>query len=100
MNQAELRPASIQVAQQIADHCEKKGCTASQFSLAWVLANPILTSVIIGPRTMQQYDDNIDCLDVEITEEDEAFINGLVPPGEHSGAGFQDDAYPVTGRGR
>ncbi len=100
MSQAELRPASIEIAQQIAAHCEKKACTASQFALAWVLANPILTSVIIGPRTMQQYDDNIKCLDVEIKEEDEAFINGLVPLGEHSGTGFQDDAYPITGRGR
>src|SRR5204862_10100 len=24
----------------------------------------------------------------------------LVPPGEHSGQGFRDVAYPVTGRGR
>ncbi|MCH2212268.1 MAG: aldo/keto reductase [Fuerstiella sp.] len=100
MTQAELRPASFEIAQQIAAHCKTKGCTPSQFALAWVLANPILTSVIIGPRTMQQYDDNIKCLDVEITTDDEAFINGLVPIGEHSGFGFQDDAYPITGRGR
>ena len=100
MSQAELRPASIEIAQQIAAYCNKKGCTASQFALAWVVANPILTSVIIGPRTMQQYNDNVKCLNVEITSEDEAFINGLVPAGEHSGTGFQDEAYPVTGRGR
>lgn len=100
MTQAELRPASFEIAQQIGARCAKKGCTASQFALAWVLANPILTSVIIGPRTMQQYDDNIKCLGVEITAEDEVFIDELVPPGEHSGAGFQDEAYPITGRGR
>ncbi|MCH7989815.1 MAG: aldo/keto reductase [Planctomycetes bacterium] len=98
MQQAELRDASIEISQQIAAHCEKKECNPSQFSLAWVLANPILTSVILGPRTMEQYDDNFGCLDVEITEEDEAFIDSLVPPGEHSGFGFQDTAYPVTGR--
>lgn len=100
MNQAELRPASIEIGRKISAYCEQKGCTASQFALAWVLANPILTSVIIGPRTMQQYDDNIQCLDVEVTMEDETFVNQLVPPGEHSGFGFQDEAFPVTGRGR
>lgn len=99
MKQAELREASFEVAQQITGHCQQKGVAPTQFALAWVIANPILTSVIVGPRTMQQYDDNIGCLDVEITHQDEAFVNSLVPPGEHSGKGFQDSAYPITGRG-
>lgn len=98
MNQAELRDASIEISQAIAAHAESKGCTSSQFALAWCLANPILTSVIIGPRTVEQFEDNLKCLDVEITAEDEAFIDDLVPPGEHSGKGFQDTAYPITGR--
>ena len=34
------------------------------------------------------------------TGEDEAWIDSLVPPGEHSGKGFQDPMYPVTGRMR
>ena len=41
-----------------------------------------------------------DRLQVEITAEDERFIDDLVPPGEHSGKGFQDPAYPIVGRGR
>ncbi len=100
MRQAELRDASIEISQQIAAHCDKKGVGASQFALAWVLANRILTSVILGPRTMEHFDDNVGCLDVTITDEDEAFLDGLVPPGEHSGKGFQDTAYPITGRRR
>lgn len=98
MKQAELRDASIELSQKIAAHAESKGCSASQFALAWVLANPILTSVIIGPRTVEQFEDNLKCLDVQITPEDEAFIDDLVPVGEHSGKGFQDTAYPITGR--
>lgn len=100
MKQAELREASFDVAQKIGEHCRKKGVAVSRFALAWCLANPILTSVIIGPRTMEQFEDNLACLDVTIDESDEAFINDLVPPGEHSGKGFQDTAYPITGRGR
>ena len=100
MQQAELRDASLEISQKITAHCAKKGVAPTQFALAWVLANPILTSVILGPRTMEQYDDNAGCLNVEITPEDEAFIDSLVPTGEHSGKGFQDTAYPITGRGR
>lgn len=99
MNQAELRESSIEISQQLVAHCEKKGCAPSNFALGWVLANPILTSVIIGPRTMQQFDDNMGCLEVTITDDDEAFVDSLVPTGEHSGFGFQDEAYPITGRG-
>ena len=100
MQQAELREASFEIAEKIAARCQKKGIPVSQFALAWCLANPILTSVIIGPRTMEQFDDNVGCLNVSITDEDEAFINDLVPVGEHSGKGFQDTAYPITGRGK
>tara|TARA_B100000029_G_scaffold378660_1_gene373454 strand:+ start:1788 stop:2732 length:945 start_codon:yes stop_codon:yes gene_type:complete len=100
MVQAELREASIVVSQKIKEHCDGRGTPCSQFALAWCLANPILTSVIIGPRTMEQFDDNLGCLDVEWNDEDEAAVDALVPPGEHSGFGFQDSAYPVTGRGR
>ena len=98
MLQAELRDSSIEIAQKITGHCQKKGVAPSQFALAWCLANPIMTSVIVGPRTMEQFDDNVACLEVTITEEDEAFIDELVPPGAHSGHGFQDTAYPITGR--
>lgn len=100
IREAELREASFEVSGQIADHCAARGVSPSQFALAWVLANPIITSVIIGPRTMEQFDDNLAGLNVEITDADEDFIDRLVPPGEHSGKGFQDPAYPITGRPR
>jgi len=98
MQQAELREDSILIAQQIVAYCEKKGVPVSHFALAWVLANPVVTSIIIGPRSMEQIEDNIGCLEVTLTEEDEAFIDSLVPPGEHSGKGFPDTQYPIIGR--
>lgn len=70
----------------------------TQFALAWCLANPILTAAILGPRTLEQFDDNFGAINLTITAEDEAFIDSVNPPGEHSGKGFQDIAYPVTGR--
>jgi aryl-alcohol dehydrogenase-like predicted oxidoreductase len=100
MKQAELREASIEIAQQITGYCDKKGVSPSQFALAWCLANPIVTSIVLGPRTLEQFEDNAACLNVAVTDDDEDFIDSLVPPGEHSGKGFQDTAYPITGRGR
>jgi aryl-alcohol dehydrogenase-like predicted oxidoreductase len=100
LREAELRDESLAISQQLADHCRAKGAAPSQFALAWCLANPIITSVILGPRTMEQLDDNLAALAVSITADDEAFVDRLVPAGEHSGKGFNDPLYPVTGRPR
>lgn len=100
MKEAELRDESFEISQKLSAYCQKLGVATSAFALAWCLANPIITSVIIGPRTMEQFDDNLNVQGVQITAEDEAFVDSLVPPGEHSGKGFQDPAYPVLGRPR
>lgn len=80
-----MRDDSLRIAEQIAIHCQAKGISSSQFALAWCLANPVLSSVIIGPRTEEQFDDNMKCLNIQITDNDESFVDSLVPPGEHSG---------------
>lgn len=98
MQQAELRDESLQLSTELNVYCAKKGVQTSQFALAWCLANKLITSVILGPRTMAQFEDNLGCLKVQVTAEDEAFVNTLIPPGEHTGKGFQDTAYPITGR--
>ncbi len=96
--QTELREESYEVAQKLTPLADAHGKTLTQFSLAWVLANPTITSAIIGPRTMKQLEDNLGCLDCTLTEADETTINELVPPGEHTGKGYNDPAYPVLGR--
>ncbi len=60
---------------------EEKGCTMSQFALAWVMAQPGITSVIIGPRTTEQLKDNLGALHVKLTKTDFQRIDTLVKPG-------------------
>ena len=57
-----------------------KGCSMSQLALAWNMAQPGVTAPIIGPRTFLQVEDNLRAVDVEMTEEDLARIDELVPP--------------------
>jgi len=98
IQQTELREDSFRVAQELARLAEQKGVPLSQLAFAWVLANPLVTSAIIGPRTMEQYEDYVKALACKISAEDEAFVDRLVPPGEHTGWGFNDPSYPVRGR--
>ena len=96
----ETREESYEVAQELKPLADAHGKSMTQFSLNWVLANPIVTSAIVGPRTMEHYEDNIGCLGWEISEEALDKIDTLVPAGEHTGWGFNDPQYPVQGRPR
>jgi aryl-alcohol dehydrogenase (NADP+) len=98
MLQAEWRPESLRLAQEIKQHAEARGMTAGQFAVRWVLNNSLVTGTIAGPRTEAQWDDYVGALDHAFTAEDEALIDRLVPPGHPSTPGFSDPAYPIEGR--
>jgi len=49
--------------------------TTSQLALAWAAQQPGITSVIIGPRTPAQLEDNLGCLPVGFTEDELAEID-------------------------
>lgn len=99
MLQTELRGESLTLAQEIQAHAQAQGSTASRFALRWVLGSGAVTSVICGPRTMEQWQDYLAALqEAPLTAQDEALVDALVPPGHPSTPGFTDPNYPVTGR--
>lgn len=100
MMQTEFREESLHHAQRIAARAEAAGMTAGQFALNWVLANPIVTAVLAGPRTEAHWAEYLGALDHRLTAEDEDFMDALVPPGHPSTPGFSDPIYPITGRPR
>lgn len=71
----------LDVVERLIPLAEDKGISLARFANAWVLRNPAVTSNIIGPRTIEQLEDSLGAVDVEITEEEEAKIDELVPPG-------------------
>ena len=96
--ETEWRPESLKIAERLARHAEKKGLPLVQFAVAWVLANPIVTSVIAGPRTLAQWEGYRGALDVAWTARDEALVDRLVTPGHASTPGYNDPQYPFFGR--
>jgi aryl-alcohol dehydrogenase-like predicted oxidoreductase len=51
------------------------GASVSQVALAWMLANPLISSPIIGPNKMEQLADNLGALDVALAEEELQTLN-------------------------
>ena len=77
---------------------EAKSCTLSQFALAWCVQQPGVTSPIIGPRTMEQLEDNLKALDVTVTEADREKIDALIPPGRMVSPFYEANFGPHTNR--
>jgi aryl-alcohol dehydrogenase-like predicted oxidoreductase len=49
---------------------QKNGASISQIALAWLLSNPLITSPIIGPRNLEQLEDNLGATGVHLTVEE------------------------------
>ena len=96
--ETEFREESFAIAQTLATHAAKTGRTATQFALAWLWANQIVTSVIAGPRTLEQWHDYVGALGTKWSDDDEALVNSLVTPGHPSTPGYNDPQYPFFGR--
>jgi aryl-alcohol dehydrogenase-like predicted oxidoreductase len=62
------------------------GCTNTQVALAWALTQPFPTFALIGPRSRAELEDCLGALEVELSEEQVAWLNlqeerELIPAG-------------------
>jgi len=51
--------------------------TVSQIALAWMLADPVITSPIIGATSLEQLEENLGALDVKLTAEEKESLDKL-----------------------
>jgi aryl-alcohol dehydrogenase (NADP+) len=93
-----MRKESLIIAQTLKRHAEKRGMSAAQFALNWVLNNALVTSVLAGPRTSEQWREYVGALDHGFDAEDEALVDRFAARGHCSTPGYTDPKYPVTGR--
>ncbi|MFC2055246.1 aldo/keto reductase [Chloroflexota bacterium] len=49
---------------------KKYGYSISQIALAWLLSDPVITSPIIGPRSLEQLEDNLGAVGVRLSAEE------------------------------
>jgi len=98
IRQTEWREESLVLAQKVKAHAEKRGMTATQFAVLWVLNNAFITGVIAGPRTPEQLEEYLTVFKHKFTRDDEALIDSMVVTGHSSTPGYNDPAYPIEGR--
>lgn len=73
--------AKLEVAQKLAALAGDLGCTLPELAVAFPAAHPAVTSVIIGPRTMEQLDGLLKGSSVVLDDAVLDRIDEIVPPG-------------------
>lgn len=73
---------------------EEKGVTLSQLALAWCMQRPGVTSPIIGPRTMEQLEDNLGALDVTFSEDELKRVDRIARRGDAVAPFYEADFGP------
>jgi len=74
-----------QILDVVSDLAAQHNATPSQIAIAWLLAQPAVSSVIIGVRTMEQLQDNLGASDIQLQPEE---INEL------NRVSVFEDSYP------
>jgi aryl-alcohol dehydrogenase-like predicted oxidoreductase len=54
----------------IAPIARAHGCSAARVSLAWLLAKPVVTSIIIGAKRLDQLGDNLAAVNLKLNEDE------------------------------
>jgi aryl-alcohol dehydrogenase-like predicted oxidoreductase len=73
--------AKFDAVEKLADLAESIGCSLPELALAFVVTHPAVTSVIIGPRTMEQLDGLLKGAARSLDDETLDRIDEIVPPG-------------------
>ena len=92
--EAVFSDASHTVVETLSLLAREKGCTASQLALAWCMQQPGITCPIIGPRTIDQLDDNLGSLHVSISDRDLKMLDEVAPPGGMIAPYYEADFGP------
>ncbi|KAF2259050.1 Aldo/keto reductase [Lojkania enalia] len=77
--------ANIKIANQFKALADKKGCTATQLALAWILKQGDDMIPIPGTKKIKYLEENWDSLNVHLTDEEDAEIRKFVDTAQLSG---------------
>ncbi len=83
-----LADAYYEALERLEPLARKAGLSLARFAMAWVLHNDSVTSVLCGPRTMEQLEDNLAALEVRLDEEILAEVDSIVEPGFGGGGDY------------
>jgi len=76
-----VNAAKLDIVEQLVVLADEIGCTLPELALAFVVAHPAVTSVIIGPRTLEQLEASLKGAALELDDTVLDRIDEIVAPG-------------------
>jgi aryl-alcohol dehydrogenase-like predicted oxidoreductase len=95
--------AKLEAADALGRLADEAGMSLIHLALAFAINHPVVTSAIIGPRTMEHLDSQLGALDVRLDEALLDRIDEIVPPGHtisSADVGWENPALSVGRRRR
>jgi aryl-alcohol dehydrogenase-like predicted oxidoreductase len=96
--QGENFDRNLALVEQVRLLAARKGCTASQLALAWVLAQGDDIVPIPGTKRRKYLEENVAAIDVALTPEDLEAIQAIFPPGAAAGPRYTEAMMRAVGR--
>ena len=96
--QGENFAQNIELVHEVEAMAKEKGCTTAQLALAWVLAQGEDIVPIPGTKRIRYLDENIGALDVELSPEDLASLDKILPPGAAAGERYHARGMETVNR--
>lgn len=86
------------ILEAMAPMAQAHNCSPARISLAWLLAKPVVTSVILGAKRMDQLQDNLAAAELKLTHEELTLLDKVsaLPP-EYPGWMLPVQAYGRLG---
>jgi len=94
VQQRRWNDALFDVVGQLQPLAGGRGVPLSQFALAWVLQRPAVSSAIIGPRTMEQFEDNLAATELVLTDDELQQVDAIIPPGRMVSPFYESEFGP------
>jgi aryl-alcohol dehydrogenase-like predicted oxidoreductase len=96
--QASAIEQNLKLAEHVKRLAAKKGCTAAQLALAWVLAQGDDVVPIPGTKRVKYLEDNLGAARVSLTREELDEIDRLFPPGVAAGDRYTEGGMKLVER--
>jgi aryl-alcohol dehydrogenase-like predicted oxidoreductase len=80
-NKTDFPAAQWPIMEGVDRLADARGCSSSQFAVAWCLQIPGVTCPIIGPRTVAQLQDNMAALNITLSPAEMQAVDALNPAG-------------------
>lgn len=67
----------LELGRQVKSMADNLGCATSALSLAWLMARPAVSTIIVGATKVEQVEDNLQSVELNLDENTEAELNRI-----------------------